>query len=231
MRSSQHDARLSAREAQNRGWAAPLPDFTVLPRVGAEPRTRLEWETRDTMNNRLWADLEVTGPKAVTSAMLAAHPTAGAEAWMPAAGRMDRRSYVGWGDSGGDSHHGLWSGSVGTGTGTVPVGGAPGVGFTNMPGVRERPAAPALGPWLDAGGIDREGPNVSREMRSIIKEDLSGREEDAAGRMAQRTFQNQWMSRDDQQRIVMAQLTAAEALRPGTDDYRVSYRGGGGGSR
>jgi hypothetical protein len=215
MRSTQHDARRSAREAQDRGWAAPLPDFTVLPRVGAEPRTRLEWETRDTMNNRLWADLEVSGPKAVTTAMLAAHPTAGAEAWMPSAGRTDRRSYVGWGTG---SHHSAW-------TAGVPVGGAPGVGFTNMPGIQERPAAPSHGAWLDTAGVDREGPNVSREFRSVVKEDLSGREEDAAGRVAQRTFQNQWMTRGDQQRIVMSQLTAAEALRPGSDDYRVSYRG------
>lgn len=223
MRANQHEARLSARDAQNRGWAAPLPDFTVLPRVGAEPRTRLEWETRDTMNNRLWADMEVSGPKTTTPAMLAAHPTAGAEAWMPTAGRTDRRSYVGWG---GDSHHGMWS--VAAGGGTVPVGGAPGVGFMNMPGIQERPAVPTTGAWLDAGGVDREGPNASRELRGVIKEDLTGREEDASGRVEQRTFQNQWMSRDDQQRIVMSQLSAAEALRPGTDDYRVSYRSGGG---
>jgi len=216
MRSTQHDARRSAREAQDRGWAAPLPDFTVLPRVGAEPRTRMEWETRDTMNNRLWADMEVSGPKAVTSAMLATHPTAGAEAWMPSAGRTDRRSYVGWGT---DSHHAAW-------TAGVPIGGAQGVGFMNMPGIHERPAVPAQGAWT--AGVNSEGPNVSREFRSVVKEDLTGREEDAAGRVAQRTFQNQWMTRDDQQRIVMSQLTAAEALRPGSDDFRVSYRGGGG---
>lgn len=222
MRATQHDARLSEREAQSRGWAAPLPDFTVLPRVGAEPRTRLEWETRDTMNNRLWADVQVSGPKAVTSTMLAAHPTAGAEAWMPSAARMDRRGYVSWGS---DSHHSAWAAG-----GTVPVGGAPGVGFSHMPGIQERPAAPAHSAWVAGSGVDRDAPNVSREYRSVVKEDLSGREEDAAGRVAERTFQNQWMTREDQQRIVGAQLAAAEALRPGTDDFRVSYRSGGSGS-
>lgn len=220
MRATQHDARRSAREEQSRGWAAPLPDFTVLPRVGEAPRTRLEWDTRDTMNNRLWADMEVTGPKAVTSAMLAAHPTAGAEAWMPTAGRLDRRSYVGWGDPT-ESHHGVWGAA-----GTTPVGGAQGVGFSHMPGAQERPTVPAYGAWTM--GVDAAGVNAAREMRGVVKETMAGREEDASARASERLFQNQWMTRDDQQRIVGTQLAAAEALRPAVDDFRVTYRAGGG---
>lgn len=216
MRAAQHDDRRSAREAQNRGWAAPLPDFTVLPRVGAEPRTRLEWETRDTMNNRLWADVQITGPKTVTPAMLAAHPTAGAEAWMPSAGRMDRRSYVSWGEPA-ESHHGIWSAA-----GTVPVGGAPGVGFSHMPGAQERPTAPTHGAWM--GSTDAESVNAAREVRGVVKETLAGREEDSSARVTERLFQNQWLTREDQQRIVTSQMAAAEALRPGSDDFRVSYR-------
>lgn len=217
MRAAQHDSRLLEREAQSRSWAAPMPDFTVLPRVGAEPRTRLEWETRDTMNNRLWADLQATGPKAVSSGMLAEHPTAGAEPWMPSAGRLDRRSFgvtpiveeVG-------GQHGIWQS-------TAPIGGAQGVGFAHMPGVLERPTPPGHGAWTT--GMDAAGFGAVREMRGVIKETLSGRAEDSAGRVAERLFQNQWMTREDQQRIVGAQLAAAEALRPGSDDYRVAYRG------
>jgi hypothetical protein len=216
MRATQHDARLTEREAQSRGWAAPLPDLTALPRVGETPRIRLEWETRDTMNNRLWADVQVTGAKAVTSAMLAAHPTAGAEAWMPTAARNDRRSYVGWGDPA-ESHHGIWSAA-----GTVPVGGAQGVGFSHMPGAQERPTAPVHGAWM--GGTDAESVNAAREVRGVVKETLAGREEDASARASERLFQNQWLTREDQQRIVTSQMAAAEALRPGTDDFRVSYR-------
>ena len=211
MRATQHDARRSAREDQDRSWAAPLPDFTALPRVGEGPRIRMEWETRDTMNSRLWADLQVSGAKVVTSAMLAAHPTAGAEAWMPSAGRLDRRSY-GEAATGSDAVH--WR--------SDSVGGPGGVGFAHMPGAQERPVVPAAGAWTT--GVDSTGPNAARELRGVIKEDLGGRGEDAAGRMMERSFQNQWMSRTDQQRIVGAQLAAAEALRPAVDDFRVSYR-------
>jgi hypothetical protein len=224
MRAVQHTARLSEREAQSRSWAAPLPDLTVLPRVGEGPRTRMEWETRDTMNNRLWADTVVTGAKTVTAGMLAAHPTAGAEPWMPSAARQDRRPYgesavaaatapVGGGGAG-PGAGGFWP--------MTPVGGAGGVGFTHWAGVQERPAAPPRQAWL--AGVDAEGVNAARELRHAVKEDLAGREEDSSGRMAERMFQNQWMTRTDQQRVVVSQLEAAEALRPGSDDFRVSYR-------
>jgi hypothetical protein len=213
MRATQHDARRSARGEQDRSWAAPLPDFTALPRVGEGPRVRMEWETRDTMNSRLWADLQVSGPKAVTTAMLAAHPTAGAEAWMPTAGRLDRRSY---GEAAAGAEAVRWpSGGA--------IGGPGGVGFSHMPGVLERPGLPAAGAWT--AGVDSAGPNAARELRGVVKEDIGGRGEDAAGRMMERSFQNQWMSRTDQQRVVGAQLAAAEALRPTVDDFRVSYRG------
>ena len=130
---------------------------------------------------------------------------------MPAAARGDRRSYLPEG-----GHHTAWSATVG-------VGGPRGVGFSHMPGVQERPAATGFGGWLAAGAVDFEGAHVTRELRGVVKEDLRGRMEDSAGRLAERTFQNHWMGREDQQRIVGAQLAAAEALRPGADDYRVAY--------
>jgi hypothetical protein len=46
---------------------------------------------------------------------------------------------------------------------------------------------------------------------------------DAAGRYMERTFQNQWMPSEVRQGIVAAQLKAAEALRPTSDDYRLSF--------
>lgn len=217
MRANQHDARLLAREAQTRGWTAPMPDPMMLSRAGEAPRMRMEWETRDTMNNRLWADTMATGAKTVTSAMLAAHPTAGAEAWMPGSGRRDPWTY----DAAG-SHHSAWSGHGSS----VPIGGPEGVGFAHMPGIQERPAQPSFGGWLAAGGVDTEGPGASREMRGIVKEDLRGREIDSAGRLAERTYQTQWLRREDQQRAILAQVAAVDALRPVSDDYRVGFRGG-----
>ena len=55
---------------------------------------RLEWDTRDTTNNRLWSDIQVTGPKAVTSAMLGNHPSLGANTMNPTVSRQDTRTYL-----------------------------------------------------------------------------------------------------------------------------------------
>jgi hypothetical protein len=57
-------------------------------------RARIEWDSRETINSRLVHDNLVSGPKAVTSAMLAAHPTRGAEPFFPSTSRRDRNLYV-----------------------------------------------------------------------------------------------------------------------------------------
>lgn len=88
------DQRRLERESQTRSWAAPLPDFSCMPRSTEAPRMRLEWDTRDTTNNRLWSDIQVTGPKAVTTAMLAGHPTSGANTMNPTVSRQDTRTYT-----------------------------------------------------------------------------------------------------------------------------------------
>lgn len=88
------DQRRLERESQTRSWAAPLPDFSSLPRSTEAPRMRLEWDTRDTTNNRLWSDIQVTGPKAVTSAMVSSHPTHGANIMNPTVSRQDTRMYT-----------------------------------------------------------------------------------------------------------------------------------------
>ena len=59
----------------------------------SEYRQRLEWETRDTMNQRMLADTFATGAKVITPAMLAAHPTQGAWVMNPSASRQDQRPY------------------------------------------------------------------------------------------------------------------------------------------
>jgi len=88
------DQRRLEREAQSRSWAAPLPDFSSLPRSTEAPRMRLEWDTRDTTNNRLWSDIQVTGPKTITSAMVSSHPTFGANTMNPTLSRQDTRTYT-----------------------------------------------------------------------------------------------------------------------------------------
>jgi len=204
MRGAQHEQRRMDRESQTRSWAAPLPDFTAMPRVGSEPRTRVEWDTRDTMNSRMWADTLSSGPHDVTAAMLAAHPTAGAHAAMPSSGRQDERPY-------GESAANHWM-----------VPGTP--ASLRMPGVQERPNAPPHSVFQNSwfSGVPVDG-DVSREMRGVVKETNVGRSMDAAGRYMERTFQNQWMPSEVRQGIVAAQLKAAEALRPTSDDYRLSF--------
>jgi hypothetical protein len=88
-----NDGRLGDRRAQSLSWAAPLPDFSSMPRATEGPKQRVEWDTRDTMNNRLWSDIQVTGPKAVTSSMLAEHASHGAQTMAPLSSRQDQRTY------------------------------------------------------------------------------------------------------------------------------------------
>jgi hypothetical protein len=88
----EHDVRIQGREEQNRSWAAPIP---VPPKfeIRDGTRQRMEWDTRETINNRLWSDTMTAGPKMVMSAMLAAHPTRGAETMNPVTSRDDHRPY------------------------------------------------------------------------------------------------------------------------------------------
>lgn len=213
-RAAQHESRLASREEQTRSWAAPLPDFAALPPrgVGDEPRVRLEWESRDTINGRLWSDMVASGAHQVTAAMLAAHPTGGAAAVMPSSGRHDGRPY-------------------GTGATTVWMSrGAGAAAPTTMPGVQSRPVPPPASlfgtAWMN--GADVEGGDAARELRGVVKEENSRRAEDSAGRFLSRAFDNQWMTTDVREGIVRAQLTAAERLRPEADDWRRQFGGGGG---
>jgi hypothetical protein len=96
-----------------------------------------------------------------------------------------------------------------------------------MPGIQERPMPPQhslfQNTWLD--GFNVEGGGAAREMRGVVRETHRGWAEDSAGRISERTFQNQWTTRGDVNRIVLSQIDAAERLRPSTDDYTRSFRG------
>lgn len=206
-RESEHDARLLGRNEQTRSWAAPLPDLTVMPRVGPAPRVRVEWDTRDSLNHRLWADNMASGAKAVTSTMLAAHPTAGAEAMMPSSGRQDYRHYHESGRPETGAHIG------------APQRSARGGIETGLPGMLERPGIPKAAAWFDPAAMDTS--NAIRDVRGVVRENNGGRGADVAARLEQRTFQNQWMTPDTLSTIVEARLGAAAALRPQSDDWRA----------
>ncbi len=192
--------RLLDREAQTRSWAAPLPDFAAMPRYTEPARMRAEWDTRDTMNHRLWSDTMSAGAKAVTPTMLAHHPTQGVDMNMPAVSRQDPRSYV---------------------TGPVYYPDAPAI----RPGeqIQQRPMVPARSMFQNAWTteLDMEGhaPNMAREMRAVVKEENRFRMEDSSARMMDRMFQHQWNLPAPTN--LQEQLQAAEALRPKQDDYRV----------
>lgn len=206
-REAELDSRLMGRNEQTRSWAAPLPDLTVMPRVGPAPRVRVEWDTRDSLNHRLWADTMATGAKAVTSTMLLAHPTAGAETMMPAAGRQDYRHYH-------ESGRPETGGHVG-----APQHPARGGLETGLPGMLERPGIPKAAAWFDTSAMDTH--NAIRDVRGVVRENNGGRGDDVAARLEQRTFQNQWMTPNTLQTIVEARLGAAAALRPQSDDWRA----------
>jgi hypothetical protein len=212
----QTDQRLLDREAQTRGWTAPVPDVTAVPRMGSEPRIRLEWDTRDTANNRLWANMVDTGAKEVTTAALAAHPTAGASPMMPSAARQDFREY---------GTGARWEGVVGAALAAPPD--------PRVAGVRTRPVEPPGSLFQNAwmNGFDVEGGDTSRELRGVVREDLAGRSEDSAGRILERTFENQWMSPATRAAVLHSQMDAAARLRPQQDDWRLGSSAGGTSSR
>jgi hypothetical protein len=211
------------REAQTRSWAAPLPDFTALPRFGSDVRVRYEWETRDSINNRMWDNMVDMGAKEVSPAMLSAHPTAGAATVMPSVSRQDLRHY-----SAGPE----WERRQPTEAQRSEAERSEahiGAEFQDprMPGIQARPMPPHQSlfqnAWLD--GFNVESGGTARELRGVVRETHRGWAEDSAGRISARTFQNQWTNRGDVNQIVLAQIDAAERLRPSTDDYSRSFRG------
>ncbi len=159
---------------------------------------RVEWDTRDTMNNRHWTAVQVGGAKAVTSAMLGAHPTAGAEPMMPSAARQDSRAY---GEAGG-----FFPDARPTDSG--------------------RPMMPSRShmhnPWFD--GFNTESPGAARELRGAVYEHRHTQPQDAATRILQRQLEHQWIPPTVTNQMVAAQIDASVALRPQSDDYHRTYR-------
>lgn len=180
-----------ARFAQTRQWSAPLPDFSSLPRPAV---IRAEWDTRNTMNNRIWTHTQVSGAKAVTATMLAHHPTNGAEPFAPLSARQDTRAYN-------DGQY-----------------------FPNSRKPMERPTLPPSSlfqnTWME--GYHTEDGNTARELRGAVKEEWRG--DDTSTRLAGRTFEHQWIPATATQQIVNAQISASDTLRPRSDDYHMSYR-------
>jgi hypothetical protein len=212
------------RRMQTQGWSAPVPDVLALPRPGEAPRVRAEWETRGTINHRMWADTISAGPKAVTVEALAAHPTAGAEAGMPSSGRRDVREY---GEAGATEWFAPPPGArlrqMGPAAATT--------GGVAWAGVQERPTVPPnslwQNPWLSGFDVEGAAGGVSRELRGVVREAPGGfAGEDAAGRFMSRQFNNQWLSVEARQQIAAQQMVAADVLRPVRDDFEQDYGGG-----
>jgi hypothetical protein len=192
----------SARELQNRSFAAPLPDFSQMPRTTEAPRMRVEWDTRDTINNRLWSDLQVTGPMVITSAALAAHPTGGAQVTQPSLARQDARAY--------------------TAPGYFPDAAAPRP--LSLPVAPTLPARSLFeNPWTSSVDTDH---NTAREFRGAVKEENRSRGDEVTSRTMERMFQHHWVSPQASKDVVLSQMAAAEKLRPSMDDYRRNYEPG-----
>jgi len=194
MRSS-HQDRLQGREAQSRAWTQPLPTPQTF-NIRDGTRQRVEWDTRDTINNRLWADTISAGSKAVTSEMLSQHVSHGSAIMQPSASTDDRRPY-------------RFEGQY----------------FPDAKDPLERPRLPPqslfMNPWLQNYNI--EVGDVSRELRTAVTEDNRYLTEDASRRIAGRTFEHQWIPAAATNAIASQKLEASELLRPTQDDYRRSF--------
>lgn len=202
---SEHQNRLQGREEQNRAWASPVP---VPPTFSIHDgtRQRLEWETRDTINNRLWADTMDAGAKAVTTAMLASHVSNGAETMMPAHSRKDNRPYhLG-------HEHQYYPDSA------APRDGQP----------QDRPILPPrslfANPWTN--GYNIEQGDIAHELQGVVRESNRFLTEDVSARMAGRTFEHQWIPPAASRVIAERKIEASELLRPAQDDYRRNYVAG-----
>jgi hypothetical protein len=192
---TENDARLAGRNAQTLSWAAPLPDFSRDIRGSL---VRAEWETRDTINNRVFADTMASGPKAVTSASLSAHPSNGAMMMNPSSGRQDQRPYI---------TEQYFPDKQG------PQGSRP-----------ERPSHSLFqNAWLD--GFDVESRDVTRELRGAVKEENRSRDADISHRLVGRTFEHQWLPSAFGTHVAQ-QIDASVALRPAMDDYQKTWRPG-----
>lgn len=196
------NSRLGDRGAQDRGWAAPLPDtgHTVRAIEQGAPRQRVEWDTRSSINNRFYESVQISGPTAVTAAMLATHPTHGVQDQLPSASRVDKR---------------MWSGGADT-----PY-------FPDVTGPGQRPMMPSSSVWANPhfDGWNPESTDTARELRFVVKEDNRFRGDDTSLRVAQRSFEHQWMPP-----VSVEQLAVAERLRPTQDDYRRPVAAAPGGS-
>lgn len=197
--SPEHMNRLSNREAQTRAWSAPLPPVFERTPVVDGVRQRLEWETRDTINNRLWADTLDTGAKLVTDKMLAAHPSRGAETMTPSASRKDDRPYR----ISGPSY------------------------FPSPADPSARPTLPSkslyANPW--STGLDIDAGDVGKELRGVVKEDNRFLVDNVSDRMVGRTFEHQWIPPADSRTIAERKIDVSELLRPSQDDYRQTFLG------
>lgn len=196
---STHQQRLNDRMSQDMGWVAPLPDIRgnsmvagrndfgappLPPQKIEEPRQRVEWDTRSSINNRFWESVQVSGPTAVTSAMLADHPTRGAWDQRPAVTRHDDRTWT----AGADPPY-----------------------FPDPTGPGQRPVLPSSSVWANPhfDGWNPESTDTARELRGIVKEDRRFRGEDASLRVGGRAFEHQWRPP-----VSVEQLAAAERMRP-----------------
>ena len=197
--SPEHMNRLAGREQQTRGWAAPLPPVFERTPVVDGIRQRMEWETRDTINNRLWADTISAGPKLVTDKMLAAHPSHGADVMTPSASRTDNRPYAVAGPA----------------------------YFPSPADPSARPTLPPnslyANPW--STGFNVENGDVAKELRGVVKEDNRFLVDNVSNRIVGRTFEHQWIPPADTRTIAERKIDVSELLRPSQDDYRQNYLG------
>ena len=183
---SANDSRIQARGDQTRSWAAPLPTFGQIPPQTA--RVRLEWDTRDTANNRLFQNMLVAGAKSVTPAMLADHPTRGAEPFMPTASKYDVNQY---------KSGGFYPDST---------------AFPSASGHVERPRLPRLdacNPYLSS--LDTQKPEtLAREIRHSVVEDTRFRTDDVDSRIINRVFTDRLVPTEMRTSIVERNVAASE---------------------
>lgn len=184
---SANDSRMQARGDQTRSWAAPMPAFGQIPPQTA--RVRLEWDTRDTVNNRLFQNMLVAGAKTVTPSMLAEHPTRGAEPFMPTVSRNDINQY---------RQGGFYPDSTAT---------------PSASGMVERANLPRLdssNPFLSSLDSVGSPESLTREIKHSVIEDNRFNIVDTDSRMLNRVFTDRLIPTEMRTSIVERNVAASE---------------------
>jgi hypothetical protein len=203
---NEKQTRMAERTNQTTGWNPPLHDPTQINiPISASARIRLEPNTRDAINSRIWESIQYD-TKSPNTDEIATATSPVFQDMNPINSRTTTNSYNQQAQYFPDPPR------PATGPNSIPK---PAADPKLNSGLANNPYLQRLDPTQDAR-------NIPRELRGAVSEDNREREVDAARILCERQFTYRFIPED--QSIKIASLQAYELLRPKTDDYNKTFR-------